>query len=99
MSVNKTRTKLGRMTGKTPLINPIKSGILGVINNGHPSPHPDQNTPKSLFESGFSGWSLEIGRTEVGRRFGGSRTRFILLNKTLIQKNLKTNEQKKFAIF
>ena len=99
MSFNKTRTKLGQTTPKTPPINLIKSGILGTTIACHPSPHPDHIMVETACLSGFSPWSLERGRTEVGRRFGGSRTSFILYNKTLIQKNLKTNEQKKFAFF
>lgn len=69
-----TRTKLGQTTPKIQWWNPIKLVNFGPTPTCHPSPHPDQNTPKTLFKSGFSGWSLSRGRTEVGRRFGGSRT-------------------------
>lgn len=86
MSVVITRTKLGQTTPKTPPINLIKSEILGTTIACHPSPHPDHIRVETAYLSGFSPWSLERGRTEVGRRFGGSRTKFILFNRRSFRK-------------
>lgn len=68
MSVNKTRTKLGQKTPKTPTNPPTNTVFLGQSLTCHPSPHPDHIETGIAINTGFPSWSSEGGRTKVGRR-------------------------------
>ena len=72
MSVKETRTIVRQMTPENPSRMSRNSANLGLINENQPSSNPDQNRTETACLSGFSSWSLEEGRTEVGRGFDGN---------------------------
>lgn len=94
MSVIKTRTKLGQTISKTPSINPMKSGFLGIDRNSPPSSNPDQNRTETAYHRGFR----PIRQKMVGRKSDGKLTGLLLTNDAHSEK-FKKNEQKKFAFF
>lgn len=85
MSVNKTRTKLGHRTPKTPPNPPINSVISGSPSTCHPSPHPDHIETGTAINTGFPSWSSEGGRTKVGRWFDDV---FVFVERRSFGKNL-----------
>ena len=46
--------------------------VWGARGRWFESSNPDQNRTETACLSGFSSWSLEEGRTEVGRGFDGN---------------------------